>query len=204
MSFLNNLEWRYATKKFDATKKVSQENLDTILKAVQFAPSSYGVQSYKVLVVTNQELREKLKAVGYNQPQITDASHLLVFCSRTDLDARVEEYITTATGGDATKAEGLAMWKQMVSGAINGMPAEMRKPWTDRQTYIALGFGLAAAAELEIDSCPMEGFDAAQFKAILGLPEFINPVVLLPIGYRAADDLQRPKVRYNDLFETLA
>lgn len=206
MSFLTQLTWRYATKKFDATKKLSEEQFGKILEAIRMAPSSFGPQPYHMIVVNNPLLREKLKEVSFHQPQITDASHLIVFCARTDLLTRADEYFEVATGGDTEKRAAMKGYEDMMKGFLSAMPESAHLPWAARQAYIALGFGLAAAAELGVDSCPMEGFDGAQYKAILGVTENMQVLSVLTLGFRADDDsaAQRPKVRFplSDLFET--
>ena len=179
MSFLEKLNWRYATKKFDVTKKVSEEDTNKILEAIRLAPTSYGIQPFHVTIVEAKDIREELKKSAHGQSQITDAPLLLVFSARTDLVKRIDEYLDVISGGDA-KA----------------------KAWAAKQAYIALGFGMAAAAELGIDSCPMEGFDAVAFNKILQSPENLSVQSALAIGYRAGDDKIRPKVRFpkDDIF----
>lgn len=197
MSFISQLNWRYATKIFDNTKKVSPENLATIFEAIKLAPTSFGLQTFHVVNVIDSAKREELKGHAWSQPQITDASHLLVFCARNDIKQRIEDYFELATGGDENVKTVLASYKGMMTGFESGLPEEHKVPWATRQAYIAMSFAMAAAAELEIDSCPMEGFDAAGFKTSLDLPENITPVVCLPIGYRSSIDTIRPKVRFD-------
>lgn len=202
MSFLNQLEWRNATKDFDPSKKVSDEDLKKIQEAIQFAPSSFGLQPYHVLVVTDQETKEKLLPHAWNQPQITDCSQLLVFCSRSDIKDRVESYMQLATGGNAEARESMKAYEGMMLGFVEGKDEAWFHNWASRQAYIALGFAMAAAAELQIDSCPMEGFSMPDFDEILNLPEHLSSRVLLPLGYRK-EDPKYPKVRFNqeDLFD---
>lgn len=201
MSFLTQLSWRYATKKFDSTKKLSEEQLHKIMEAIKMVPTSFGLQPFRVIVVTNSDTRVKLKDAAWGQSQVTDASHLLVFCADTNVAPRIDTYFEMASGGSSEVREKMKGYEDMMRGAVNAVPQENMLSWTSRQAYIALGFALAACAELEIDSCPMEGFDPQQFKTILELPEPINPVVILPVGFRGADDVVHPKVRFNDLFE---
>ena len=196
MSFLSQLEWRFATKKFDPSKRVSSENLEKILTAIRMAPSSYGLQPYHVLVITNPELRIKLREKSFGQPQVTDASHLLVFCTRTDGMERIDRYVELASGGDSDKAESLQGYAEIMRNDVGKKSPEQFKSWADRQTYIALGFALAACAELEIDSTPMEGFEPKAFDDLLKLPDYLKTVVLLPIGYRA-EDPTRNKIRFS-------
>jgi nitroreductase len=197
MSFISQLNWRYATKIFDANKKVSAENFSKILEAIKLAPTSFGLQTFHVVNVIDAGKRAELKLLAWNQPQVTDASHFLVFCARNDIKQRIESFFELATGGDENLKTAMASYKEMMLGFEANLPEEHKIPWATRQAYIALGFAMAACAELEIDSCPMEGFDPNGFKAALGLPENITPVVCLPIGYRSENDTVRPKVRFD-------
>jgi nitroreductase / dihydropteridine reductase len=197
MSFISQLNWRYATKSFDSSKKVSSENLAKILEAIRLAPTSFGLQTFHIVHVANSELRDQLKALAWNQPQITEASDLLVFCARNDVKQRIEDYFNLVTGGDENIKTAMSSYKEMMTGFEANLPEEYKTPWATRQAYIVLGFAMAACAELEIDSCPMEGFDPAGFKTALNLPENIVPVVCLPIGYRSSNDVVRPKVRFD-------
>lgn len=197
MSFISQLNWRYATKSFDTNKKVSPENLAKILEAIKLAPTSFGLQPFHVISVVDAAKREELKGLAWGQPQITEASHLLVFCARTDIKERIETFFELATGGNEAVKTAMATYKGMMDGFEANLSADQKNAWAAKQSYIALGFAMAACAELEIDSCPMEGFDPAGFKSVLSLPENINPVVCLPIGYRSPEDTIRPKVRFD-------
>jgi nitroreductase len=200
-AFLDQLAWRNAEKHFDASKKLDEETLQKILHATQMAPSSFGIQPYHVYVVSNPEVKAKLREAAWNQAQFTEASHLLVFASRTDHLARADQYFELATGGSAEARTQMKAYEDMMKGFIAAMPEAAHKPWADRQTYIALGFALAAAAELEVASCPMEGFDSKAFDEILGLPAHMKSVVSLSLGYGNGAPT-RPKVRFpeTDLF----
>lgn len=193
MSFLSHLEWRYATKKFDPTKKISPENLSKILEAIRMTPTSFGLQAYHFYVVSNPELLAKIQLAAYNQPQITTASHLIVMCARTDLMKAKEEYFDAMSGGDSIVRASLSGFEQMISGYIPNSSPE----WAKKQVYIAQGFMLAACAELEIDSCPMEGFDPVAVTDILSIPQDLSVAVIIPIGYRSSDEILRPKVRFS-------
>jgi nitroreductase/dihydropteridine reductase len=202
MSIIDKLKWRYATKKFDSTKKLTAEQLDTLLTAVQLAPSSYGLQSYKVLVVEDAAIREQLKAAAHGQVQLTDASAVIVFASETIIDANLVHHyvdnIAKTRGMDRTHLKGL---EDMMIGTTDRLAEDQKIAWSHKQTYIALGFLLAAAAELGIDACPMEGFDAGKFDEILGLKDKgLTASVIAPIGFRSEDDnygklakVRRPK-----------
>lgn len=190
MSILESLRWRYATKKFDATKKLTKDQLDLLLEATNLSATSLGLQPFQILVVENSSLREKLKAAAWNQPQITDASHLVIFAAKTNLSSvDVDLYMQLISKKRGISVEALADFKGMVDGAINGRLVEALTQWAARQAYIALGTLLTTAAFESIDACPMEGFDNAQFDEILGLKEkHLTAVVIAAIGVRSNDD----------------
>ena len=189
-TLLENLNWRYATKKFDATKKISADDLNTLKEAVRLAASSYGLQPFKVVLVENPEIREKLKAAAWGQTQITDASHLFVFAN--DLNAGPESvaaYIKNISETRGLPTEALGGFADMMNGVISNLSQEAKNIWTSKQTYIALGTLLAAAAELKIDATPMEGFNAAAFNEILGFDKLgLNASVIATVGYRHTED----------------
>jgi nitroreductase len=203
-TFLNHLEWRFAVKELDPNRKVLPDVLAKIVKATRFAPSSFGLQPYHIFVVSNEALQKKLREKGYDQPKITQGSHFFVFCSRTDLDSRIDKYVEMARGDDAEQRKALEGYEGMMRGSTAAKSAEDLKAWADRQTYIALGFALAACAELGVDSGPMEGFDPSAYDKILNVPAHMHSVVCMAIGYRKADP-ERPKIRYpeSDLFTFL-
>ena len=207
MSFLGNLNWRYATKKFDSTKKVSDENLQKIREAIRMAPTSFGVQMFSVVEVVDAETRVKIKDASWKQPQITDSDRVFVFCARNDGEARIEKMFEVMSGGnEEVRKNALKGYEDMVRSAVLRHDPKDLLNWSAKQAYIALGFGLAAAAELEIDSCPMEGFEGAKVKEILGLGDEFMPVVLLTVGYRDESDesLSHKKFRFpeSELFST--
>jgi nitroreductase len=205
---IDSLNWRYATKRFDKDKQISAENLQLLKEAVRLTASSYGLQPYKVLEIKNPELREKLKAVSFGQPQITDASTLFVFCANEDLtDAHIDAYLNLSA---ETQQVDVALFKgfgDFMKGVFGSRTAEDKHAWAARQAYIALGNLLTTAASMQIDVCPMEGFDAQKYNEILGLQESgYSSVVIAAIGYRAADDEAQLKAKVrkpmNELFET--
>jgi len=208
-TLLDNLNWRYATKKFDATKKISSEDLNTLKEAVRLAASSYGLQPYKVVIVENPEIREQLKAAAYGQTQITDASQLFIFAN--DLNAGPESvaaYIKNISETRGVPTEALGGFADMMNGVISNLSQDAKNIWTAKQTYIALGTLLAAAAELKIDATPMEGFNPAAFNEILGFDKLgLNASVIATVGYRhTEDDTQHyKKVRksHEELFITI-
>jgi nitroreductase len=207
MSILENLKWRYATKKFDSTYELSESELNTIKEVIQLSPASFGLQPYKVLIVTNPEIRILLKAASWNQPQITDSSALLVFVknnniNETEVDLFVENIINTR---GVTK-EMLEEYEGMMKHAVSSQTDEQKGIWVEKQIYLAVGNLLTSLSVLGIDSCPMEGFDRGKYDSILGLTE-TSSVVICPIGKRDdSDEYQNyPKVRKStdDLFEII-
>jgi nitroreductase len=203
MSFLENLNWRYATKKFDG-QKVPEQILEKILEAIRLTPSSFGIQPYRIVVVEGSESRERLNAHAFwDQEQIKTCSHLLIFCVDSNIRERANDYVALASSigrQDITDDPKFDYEKEAVE-----FGEKMGAEWTAKQLYIALGFALAACAELKVDSCPMEAANFTAIKQVLALAENLEPKVLLPIGYRSADDAhaQDKKVRFSkeDLFD---
>lgn len=202
MSLIDKLQRRYATKKFDPTKKLSAKQLDDLLSAVQLSPSSYGLQSYKVLVVEDPAIREQLREAAHGQSQITDASQVLVFASETAIDeALVNKYVDNIALTRHVDRTHLAGFENTMVGTVNRLSEDQKIAWSHKQAYIALGVLLTAAAEMGIDACPMEGFQAGKFDEILGLREKgLTVSVIAPIGFHAEDDgyshlakVRRPK-----------
>jgi nitroreductase len=196
---LAQLNWRYATKNYDPSRKISAEDLKTLEQSIVFAPSSMGLQPYKALVIADPQLREKLKPAAYNQPQITDASHLVVFAYKKTLDDDyIEQFAERIAEVRGQTRESLADYENSMKGAARkATDGGYIETWNSRQAYIALGFLLETAALLSIDATPMEGFDAAQFNAILGLEDY-SAVVVAALGYRNAESdwlATLPKVR---------
>jgi nitroreductase len=208
-TFLENQNWRYATKKFDATKKISTADLNILKEAIRLSTSSYGLQPYKVFIIENPELRAKLVAASYGQAQVADASHLLVFANELNFGvAGIDQLANNIATTRELPLEAIQGYVDYMKGNITVLPEEVRNIWTSKQTYLALGNLLNAAAELHIDVTPMEGFVPAQVNEILGLDKLgLNACLLAPIGYRhAEDDTQHyKKVRKSndELFITL-
>lgn len=190
MKTIENLQWRYATKQFDPSKKVSASDLELLKQSIQLSASSFGLQLYKVLIVETQSIKDQLKTASWNQAQLSDASHVVIFCNyHKPNDQFVDEYIANKAKIQGLKIQDIAGYGDFMKGAINGRSAEDFEIWTAKQTYIALGTLLAAAAELKIDACPMEGFDPKAYNDILGLNEKgLNAAVIAPIGYRSDSD----------------
>ncbi len=187
---LENRKWRYATKKFDRSKTISDENLEILLEATQLSASSYGLQPYHVFVITDAAIREQLKPVSWGQSQITDASHLLVFANQSDFDGElVDDYLKNVSETRNIPSEELKAYGEFAKSKLLDLPSSSKETWTAKQAYIALGNVMQAAAELRIDTCPMEGFDAEAYNKILNLNgKNLNTAVVLPIGYRSAED----------------
>jgi len=208
-NFLNNQNWRYATKKFDATKKVSAEDLNTLKEAIRLSSSSYGLQPYKVIIVENPELRAQLQPAAWGQSQIVEASHLFIFANDTNIgDDAIDEFINAISIERETPLESLAGYSDFMKSKISTLEPAVKNVWTSKQTYLALGNLLNAAAELKIDVTPMEGFVPAQVNEILGLDKLnLNASLIATVGYRHEDDTTQfyKKVRKSqeDLFITL-
>lgn len=185
----DDLKWRYATKKMDPTKAVPAEKLEKILEAIELAPTSSGLQPFEVLVVTNDELRQQIKPVAWNQEQITDGSHLLVFAAWDNYsEARVDAVTDQMADERGGRSELLDGYYTNLKNMYLPRDAQVNYEHAARQAYIALGFALAAAAEQKVDSTPMEGFDPEAVDEILGLKERgLRSVILLPLGYRAEE-----------------
>lgn len=208
-TFLKNQNWRYATKKFDATKKITDADLAFLKEAIRLSTSSYGLQPYKVFIIENPELRAKLVAASYGQAQVADASHLLVFANELNFGAAgIDQFATTICKTRELPLEAIQGYVDYMKGNITGLPEDVRNIWTAKQTYLALGNLLNAAAELHIDVTPMEGFIPEQVNEILGLEKLgLNATLLAPIGYRHTEDATQhhKKVRKSneELFITL-
>jgi nitroreductase len=190
MSLLDKLNWRYATKKFDETKKVSQEQLNTLLTTIQLSPSSAGLQAYRVIVVSDPKVKEQLREAAYGQQQLTTSSHVLVFAAEIGLDSEyVKTYIDRIAEIRGVDRANLEVFESNINNNVSKMDDETKTTWNKKQSYIALGVLVSAAADLGIDACGMEGFDAAKFDEILGLKEKgLTTAVIAPIGFRAEDD----------------
>ncbi|NSL89032.1 NAD(P)H-dependent oxidoreductase [Chitinophaga sp. Mgbs1] len=205
MDIIEQLEWRYSTKKFDAAKKLSKEQLDRVLAATRLSASSYGLQPYKILVVENPAVRERLKAASWGQPQITDASHLVIFARVDNFnESHVDEYTNHIAQVRSINPEDLASFGAMMKGTVNSLTPEKSAAWTSKQAYLALGTLLTAAAAEGIDTCPMEGFDASQYDEILELKEKgLATVVIAGLGFRQEDDPMQHAIKVRKPMEKL-
>lgn len=196
------LEWRYAVKKFDNTKKISDADWTTLEKSLVLTPSSYGLQPWKFLVVQNPSVRKQLTPLSWNQSQVEDCSHFVVFTSRLKMDpAYIANFIETTASTRGMPVEALAGYRKMMEGdLVTGGRSHMITEWAARQSYIALGNLMTCAAVLGIDTCPMEGIDPAKYDEVLGLKETdYRTVVACAVGYRSVDDkyAHAKKVRFS-------
>ena len=186
MNLIESLQWRYATKKMDPARPVPQDKVDRIIEAARLAPTSSGLQPFEIISVTNAEVRAKIREIGWNQAQITDGSHLLVFAAWDNYTVdRINHMFDLTNEVCGFKNEGWESYRQMLLKTYPQRDAEVNYQHAARQAYIALGVAMVAATEAQVDCTPMEGFDPAKLDDILGLRERgLRSVVILPLGYR--------------------
>ena len=198
-SVLEQLHWRYATKQFDPTQQISTDTWHALEQSLVLSPSSFGLQPWKFLVIRNPELRQQLVEHSWGQKQVADASHLVVFTIKKNLDAAyVDRYVARMAEVQQIPIESLQGFKNVVNGTLDKMPSQADVDgWSTRQVYIALGEFMTTAAMLGVDTCPIEGFVPPKYDEILGLTDYAS-VVVCAAGYRAADDksASRPKIRF--------
>ncbi len=194
------MRWRYATKKFDSNKKLTEEQFSDLLETMILAPSSLGLQPWRLIVVKNSDLRTKLQLAGYDQGVITEASHFVVFTVEKNIDnALIDAYIKSVSETRKVPVEKLKEYEEMMKGFISGLNTGQKIEWAAKQAYIALGVLITSAAIEGIDVCPMEGFDPKKFDEILGLDKLgLESKIAAAIGFRATDDeySKYKKVRY--------
>ena len=185
MNLNDNLKWRYATKKMNG-KAVPEDKLQYILEAAQLAPSSSGLQPYSILVVSNKELKEKMKPVAWEQSQLTDASHVLVFAAWENYtEEKIKAVFDRTIQERGLPETAMDDYRERLWGMYSQMPEEWHFHHAAKQAYIAFGLAIAAAAEQKVDATPMEGFDTAAMDELLNLKEKgLRSVVILPLGYR--------------------
>jgi len=198
-TILDALNWRYATKKFDTHKKLEAKQVENLLEAARLAPSSFGLAPWKFVVVKDTELRGRIREAAWNQLQVTEASHLIVFCAKDDItEADIDAFIGLNAETKGVPIDSLQGFHDMLTGFRAGKSTDEIRTWAERQTYIPLGMLLLAAAERRIDACPMEGFDPKKVDAILGLEELgVHSVAMVALGHRATHDIaaENHKVR---------
>ncbi len=190
MESISALKWRYATKKFDAEKTVAEDKIQILKKAFNLTATSYGLQPLKLVVVKDKPLQQELMAASYNQKQVGTASHVLVICiEKTVGKTFIENYFKTVKDVRQTPDEILHPFRESLVGNFEQKPVDEVKTWATHQAYLVLGTLLTVCAVEEIDSCPMEGFQAEEYGKILDLEKYnLEAVLSLPVGYRAADD----------------
>ena len=190
------LNWRYATKRFDPSKKIPADQWASLAESLRMAPSSFGLQPWRFLLVKNPETLKALRAAAWDQPQVVECSHFVVLAAQNQVGPQdVSKLIAASAAARGTSPENLKGYEDMMNGFLKQLPEH--KQWTSRQCYIALGFLMLAAAQMQIDSCPMEGFDPAQFDKLLGLESTpYRSVVCCALGYRSKEDKISTKVRY--------
>ncbi|WP_233883634.1 NAD(P)H-dependent oxidoreductase [Tenacibaculum piscium] len=201
MNTIENLKWRYAVKKFDENKSLSEIQITTLKEAFNLTATSYGLQPVKMVVLQNKEIQQQLVAHSWNQPQVGQASHVLVLCIPKKYSvADVDTYFSLVKKVRNTSDEILAPFKKMLTDSITSKTQEELAVWNKNQAYIALGNLLTVTANERIDSCPMEGFIPEKYDEVLGLDKHnLTSVLVLPVGFRAEDDYMKDlkKVRKN-------
>ena len=206
---IEDLNWRYATKKFNPEMKISTGDFDTICESLRLVPSSYGLQPVKYIVVNDKSMREKLLPLAYNQPQITDASHLIVICSYRNISPNmVGEHLSLMSETRNIPLEDLSKFGENMDASFAKLSAEELCEWTAKQAYISLGHIMHTCANLRIDATPMEGFNKKSFDEALDLTsKNLQSVLLLAVGYRSSEDnlarLAKVRKSTEDLFEII-
>ncbi|MDE3032274.1 MAG: NAD(P)H-dependent oxidoreductase [Acidobacteriota bacterium] len=200
-SLLDALQWRYATKLFDPTRRIPTDQWTALEQSLVLTPSSYGLQPWKFIVVTDPALKAKLRPVSWNQSQIEDCSHLVVFLAKEDItEGDLDRFIARSAEVRGVPPESLAGYRgYMLGDLVKGPRHAVIAEWAARQVYIALGQFMACAALLGIDTCPMEGLEPAKYDEILGLKGTgYHTLAACPAGYRSPEDkyARLPKVRY--------
>ena len=189
-TIIEDLIWRYATKKYDTTKKIPQDQIDILIEALRLSPSSYGLLPFKILMIESAEIREKLKPHSWNQSQITDASHLLVFCSLKEMtDVYIDQHTELVERTRSLEKGQLQGFANFVKVKVNEKSVFDQSEWNARQSYIALGILMQSCAALRIDATPMEGFEPEKYNEILGLNDKnLDATLVCALGYRSEED----------------
>lgn len=191
MDIINSLEWRYATKKFDPSKKLSKEKIDVLKKAFNLTPTSFGLQPLKMIVISNKELQEKFIELSYFQRQVADASHLLILCIDNDTTTKdINDYFDLEIKTRGIKEDAISKFRSQLIEMYENQSINEKQLSAKYQTYIALGNLMTVCAIEEIDACPLEGFIPEKVDELLNLKDRnLQSVLMLPVGYRADDDL---------------
>lgn len=202
MNLIEQLNWRYAAKKMDATQTVAQTKIDAIIEAIRLAPTSSGLQPFELLLITNADLKQRIQAVSYNQPQVSECSHLLVFAAWDKYTPeRIHMMFDLVNQERGFMSEGWENYRKNLLDMYAKQDAQAHFEHAARQAYIALGVAVVAAAEQQVDSVPIEGFEPEKLDAILDLPTHgLRSVLIMPLGYRDAENdwlVNLKKVRRN-------
>ena len=201
-SYLESLNWRYATKKFDSNRSISEKDLNLLVEATRLSASSFGLQPYHVFVIKDPETRNSMKEVSWGQAQITEASHLFVFANKKTFGPElIDSYLDEVSHIREIPAEGLKAYGDFMKDKLIDLPEDVKETWTAKQTYLAVGNLLSAAGVMEIDACPIEGFEPEAYDRILELEnEDLTASVVVALGYRSEEDetqhykkVRRPK-----------
>ena len=209
MNVIDQYKWRYATKKFDAKKKISDSNIELIKESISLAPTSYGLQLFKVIIVENQEIKNELKKASYNQSQISDASHIFVFCNSTKIIGDdIDNYIKNKSSNQNKPISEISGYGDFLKTTLLKKEHKKVSIWTANQVYIALSHLMTFCPSIGIDSCPVEGFDSYKYNEILNLNNRnLNSTVVAAVGYRSNKDSSQyeKKIRKSndELFETI-
>ena len=199
-TIISALEWRYATKQFDPERTAADADIETLKNAVNLTATSFGLQPFRVMIVTDPAVKAKLREAAFDQPQLTTAGHVFVFAAKREMSPEyIENYIKMLADQRGIPFDSVKGYADYIKGSVAGKDSGFIEDWNKRQAYIALGTLLAAAGELKIDACPMEGFDNAKFDEILGLGEQgLTANVIAPVGYRSPEDTTQhyAKVRF--------
>jgi len=206
MSIIDSLSWRYAVKRMNGNQ-ISQDKLDTLLDAIQLSASGFGLMPYQIFIVEDADLKAKIQPIAYGQPQIVESSHLLIFAAWNEVnEAQVDEYMNLIAETRGMSLSDLGDFKGAIMGSMGHRTKEQQAQWADRQVYLAMGTALAAAAELQIDTTPMEGFIPAKLDELLGLEaKGLHSVLIMAIGERdeATDymvNVKKVRTPKSDLF----
>lgn len=203
--FIENQQWRYATKKFDATKKISDSDFEILKEAIRLSSSSYGLQPYQVIIVETPEIRQQIQPVAWGQSQIVDASHLIVFANMVNFgEEGIDSYLENMVNTRGLSLDAVSGYGDFMKSKILSLPVETRNQWTAKQTYLALANLLNAAAEMKIDVTPMEGFEPEKVNEILGLNQLgLHATLLATVGYRHEEDATQHYIKVRKSKEDL-
>lgn len=202
MRLIESLNWRYATKKFDSSKQVSIADIAVLKESIRLAATSYGLQPFKVMIVNDDSVKKKLKAESFNQPQISDCSHVFVFTNLTELKPSfIDNYIELCANERNLELEKLIGYRDFMKTTLGKLTESEIQNWACKQAYIGMTNLLLACAEMRIDACPIEGFNSEKYNEILGLNnKDLSACVVVAVGYRSNDDTSQylKKVRLSE------